>query len=114
MKSPILANDVEPNDILYKYSNPIKAQQNAIHYLGQDAILYKSNVKTKKYMIYDPNEDTVVHFGALLPAYEDFLKHNDNERRVRYLKRATKIRGKWADNPYSPNSLAINILWLIL
>ena len=111
MKPPIPANDVEPNDILYQYSNPKKAQQNAFYYLGPDAILYKSNMKSKKYMIYDPNEDTIVYFGALNPAYEDFLKHNDDERRMRYLKRATKIKGKWANNPYSPNCLAINILW---
>ena len=111
MKSPIPANDVEPNDILYKYSNPKKAQQNAINYFGPYAILYKSDKKSKKYMINYPNEDSFVYFGALKPAYEDYLKHNDDERRIRYLKRATKIKGNWANNPYSPNNLAINILW---
>jgi len=107
----IPADEVEPNDILYKYSNPKKAQENAISYLGPDAILYKSNDKSKKYMIYDPNKDTIVYFGALKPAYEDYLKHNDTKRRERYLKRATKIKGNWKNNPYSPNSLAINLLW---
>jgi len=111
MKPPIPAVDVEPNDILYEYSNPKKAQQNAFDYLGPDAILYKSDKKSKKYMIYDPNEDTIVYFGALNPSYEDYLKHNDDMRRLRYLKRAMKIKGNWYKNPYSPNSLAINILW---
>ena len=37
---------------------------------------------------------------------EEALKH-----RQRYLARATKIRGDWAKDMYSPNSLAINILW---
>jgi len=37
---------------------------------------------------------------------EEALKH-----RKRYLARATKIRGDWAKDMYSPNSLAINILW---
>ena len=33
------------------------------------------------------------------------------EHRKRYLARATKIRGDWKKNKYSPNSLAIAILW---
>ena len=50
--------------------------------------------------------------------YGDFIKYilEDNldealKHRQRYLARATKIRGNWAKDMYSPNSLAINILW---
>ena len=42
---------------------------------------------------------------------EDYTLHGDKKRRDRYLKRATNIKGKWQDNPYSPNNLSINILW---
>jgi hypothetical protein len=43
--------------------------------------------------------------------YEDYTKHKDPVRRQAYLKRATKIKGDWKDNKYSPNNLSINILW---
>jgi len=43
--------------------------------------------------------------------YEDFTKHKDEERRQQYLSRATNIKGNWKKNKYSPNNLAINILW---
>lgn len=33
------------------------------------------------------------------------------ERRRLYLARATAIRGKWAEDDYSPNMLAIRLLW---
>jgi len=34
-----------------------------------------------------------------------------NEHRARYLARATKIKGNWKADKYSPNSLAIGVLW---
>ena len=34
-----------------------------------------------------------------------------DQKRKQYLARARKIKGDWAKNKYSPNSLAINILW---
>jgi hypothetical protein len=41
------------------------------------------------------------------------LTHDPNadEHRRRYLARATKIKGNWKKDPYSPNNLAIHILW---
>jgi hypothetical protein len=57
-----------------------------------------------------------VKFGR--KGYGDFIKYSldegvDEARKHRdaYLSRATKIRGDWAKDMYSPNSLAINILW---
>ncbi len=42
----------------------------------------------------------------------DKWKHKDDSRRRRYLQRATKIKGNWKDNKYSPNNLSIiHILW---
>ena len=50
--------------------------------------------------------------------YKDFINYKMTEgkdvalkHRDRYLKRATKIKGNWKDDPYSPNNLAIRILW---
>lgn len=91
------------------YSNFQKAQENAYSYLGEDAILFFSPIKDKKYRIYNPNTDKWIDFGQM--GYQDFTLHNDENRRQRYLARATKIKGNWRDNPYSPNNLSINILW---
>ena len=51
----------------------------------------------------------MVHFGA--KGYDDFTKHKDDTRRQNYLSRATNIKGDWKKDKYSPNNLAINILW---
>lgn len=57
-----------------------------------------------------------VKFGR--KGYGDFIKYSLDEgvdeaqkHRKSYLARATKIRGDWKKDMYSPNSLAINILW---
>jgi hypothetical protein len=56
-----------------------------------------------------------VKFGA--SGLGDFILYSlsknpaAHEHRKRYLARATKIRGNWASDKYSPNSLAINVLW---
>jgi len=70
--------------------------------------LYLSTRKNKKYMIQKP-DNTWVHFGD--SRYADHTKHRDDSRRINYLKRATKIKGNWKNDPYSPNSLSINLLW---
>jgi hypothetical protein len=57
-----------------------------------------------------------VHFGAV--GSGDFLLHSLEgnkklaaEKRDLYLARAQKIKGNWREDRYSPNSLAIQILW---
>lgn len=93
---------------LLKWSNPEIAQIRAYQYLGKDADLYLSHKKDKKYDIVNP-EGKVISFGQM--GYEDYTKHGDKERRKRYLKRATNMKGNWRDDPYSANNLAIHILW---
>jgi hypothetical protein len=100
--------DLPKQDELYSYSNPIIAQKKAFDYLGQDAILYKSQNKDKKYAIVDPN-GKIVNFGAMF--YQDFLKTADQNKRDRYLKRSSKIKGDWNNNKYSPNNLSRSLLW---
>ena len=98
-------------DELLKYSNPFKAQENAIKYLGEDALLYISTRKDKKYKILNPNTGKMVHFGQLSPPYSDFTRHQNEQRRQHYLKRSDFIKGNWRDNKYSPNNLSRNIVW---
>ena len=67
-----------------------------------------STRKNKKYMILN-DDNKYVHFGD--SRYEDFTKHQDLERLKNYLSRASKIKGNWRNNKYSPNNLSINLLW---
>lgn len=98
-------------EILSTISNPKIVMKRAKEYLGNDTKIYISSNKNKKYMIFNPNTNKMVHFGSFLPPMEDYTFHNNNDRRMRYLARATKIKGNWKNDPYSPNSLSIKILW---
>lgn len=94
---------------LEPYTNFTEAQSKAYDYLGEDAVLFTSPKKDKKYRIYNPIKEIWVDFGQM--GYEDFTKHQDEDRQQRYLKRATNIKGKWREDKYSPNNLSIHILW---
>lgn len=99
---------VPKSDPLYKVSNPKAVQAKAREIYGKSAVVYKSTNPKKKYQIQDPNGKWV-RFGD--PSREDFTRHLDPVRRKSYLSRALGIKGKWRDNPYSPNFLAILLLW---
>jgi len=95
---------------LIKVSNPKKVYQNAIKYFdNKDFDLQISNHKYKKYKILNPNTNKYIHFGDI--RYKDFTYTNDKDKQKAYLSRATKIKGDWKDNIYSPNNLSINLLW---
>lgn len=93
---------------LLKISNPKKVIENANKYLGINAV-YISTHKNKKYMVWDG--ERMRHFGSFSPPMEDFTYHKNLDRRNSYLKRATNIKGNWRNDIYSPNNLAINLLW---
>jgi len=59
-------------------------------------------------MVQDPTGKWI-HFGAM--GYEDYTKHKDQTRRENYLNRSTNIKGSWKQNKFSPNNLAIHLLW---
>jgi len=90
------------------YSNPSEVYRRASKYLGKTAKIRLSTKKDKKYMVTTP-DGKIVHFGQM--GYEDFTKHKDKTRRKNYLTRSRKIKGNWKKNKYSPNNLAINLLW---
>jgi hypothetical protein len=105
----IKAKDIKKNDNLYKISNPKEAQKNAFNYLGPTAILYKSEKLNKKFKILNPNNNKYIHFGSNM---EDYLFHQNEDRKNNYLKRSSNIKGDWKNNPYSPNILSQRILWM--
>ena len=88
-------------------SNPTKVKANFRKYKGNDDVkLELSEKKDKKYKVIIDNK--TVHFGSTM---EDYTKHKDESRRKSYLARAKGIKGDWKGNKYSPNNLAINLLW---
>ena len=91
---------------LNKYSDFKTVNDNAKRLYDKEVFL--STRKNKKYMIMNDDKKWI-HFGQL--GYEDFTKHLDEQRRELYLKRASKIKGDWKTNIYSPNMLSIVLLW---
>ena len=91
------------------FSNISEVKRKAKQYLGKDTVVKPSTRKDKKFMVLNPKTNKYSHFGQI--GYEDFTKHKDIERRNNYLNRATKIKGNWKKDKYSPNNLSIHILW---
>jgi len=108
-KNELIYDDINKYEQLLKVSNPKKVIENSIKYFNDPNIkVYLSTTRSKKYMIYD-DKNKKIHFGHI--AYQDYTKHNDPIRRIAYLNRAFNIRGNWHNNKYSPNNLAIALLW---
>jgi hypothetical protein len=104
--------------ILNLVSNPEQAQKNMNKY--QKSLRSKIFIKVlpstkndKKFMILDPYTNKYVHFGSIF--YEDFLKHKDRDRQMRYIKRFKNLldaNNKSLNNQYSPYNLSLYILWM--
>lgn len=62
-------------------------------------------------MIFDDVNKKMVHFGQFNPPMKDFTKTKNKHKQAMYLARATKIKGNWLNNIYSPNYLSIMLLW---
>ena len=74
---------------------------------GVDYLIKKSPKNNKKYMAINTTTDQRIHFGH--PDYEDFTEHNDEKRRLNYLKRHA-TREKWRDLR-TPGAWARHLLW---
>ena len=79
--------------------------------LGAESLDY-SKRKNNKYVVTFPT-GKILHFGS--SKYPDFLIHKDEERKVKYLARAKKIKNKLGqltyENPESANYWSVNLLW---
>ena len=102
--------------ILKDVSNIQMVEKNCEKLFGDKMMLLPSTRQSKKYMLFDWISLKFIHFGSA--NHLDYTKYLElygpeiaNQHRERYLKRATKIRGDWQDNPFSPNNLSINLLW---
>jgi hypothetical protein len=91
---------------IYKYSNPKIVFELAKEIYGDDIDIRISGKADKKYMILNPETNKWVHFGQM--GYEDYTKHQDEERKDKFLKR----NKGWANKPiFSPAFLSYNLLW---
>jgi hypothetical protein len=77
----------------YKDWNSLVLAHDGKHKLILRGVKFGS-IKNNDYIIYKQ------HFASVA-----------EKKRKQYLARATRIKGDWAKDKYSPNSLAINILW---
>jgi hypothetical protein len=99
---------VSPSAYLAEAQRKAKGKGLAHKYLGFS--------DDSKHKLQIPNaEGKMVRFGSVgLGDHILYTLSHDStadEHRRRYLARATKIKGDWAKSPYSPNSLAIGVLW---
>ena len=87
---------------LRNYSDP-EYVMNKAKMMGLNPV-HESSRKDKKYMVFDGR--TMVHFGSL--PYEDYTKHHDENRLIKFRKR----NWKWQFAPkYSPAWLSWFLLW---
>ena len=87
---------------LRNYSDP-EYVMNKAKLMGLNPV-HESSRKDKKYMVFDGR--TMVHFGSL--PYEDYTKHHDENRLMKFRKR----NWKWQFAPkYSPAWLSWFLLW---
>ena len=79
--------------------------------LGAESLVYSTR-KNNKYMA-TLSSGKKVHFGS--SQHPDFLIHQDEDKKERYLARAKKIKNKHGEltytNPESSNFWSINLLW---
>lgn len=107
-------DDFPLNHPIWKVSNPeiVRDEYHRIYRdlikniktnTGVDSEIYPSSRKYKKYMLF--NGLKMVHFGDI--RYEDYTKHQDEERRQRYFKRFHKHDVSM----FSPYMLSLRLLW---
>ncbi len=101
--------NIPKNPKFLNNTNIEAAQFNAFDYLGKDGVLFYSPHKSKKFRIYDPIFDKWVDFGNINE--KDFTKHKNENLRQKFIKKISKSRGDWRENPFSPQRLTIEILW---
>jgi len=71
-------------------------------------VIIKKSDKPEKKFVAIINNDKKVYFGAA--GYSDYLQHNDDKRKERYIKRHEK-RENWND-PFTSGFWSRWVLWL--
>ena len=111
LKPAILDKKNKKYKAVQKISDIEKAQKRATEIYKSLGTLYLSTNKNKKFMMYDPIQKKMIHFGSFKPPMEDYLKHGDEKRRESFIRRMMGTKGKAKSNPFSPLNLSLFILW---
>lgn len=110
-KSPFQRELVSEGISLARYLAAAKRKAKAAK-LDSASLTWSTDTKHKLQIVHDGK---VVRFGAAGMGDHIYYKLAGEptaaKHRKAYLARAKKIRGDWASNKYSPNSLAIAVLW---
>lgn len=93
---------------LIKISDPQEVRRRFEKYRGATKATIEPSPRADKKYLVRVDGKRAVHFGSTLP---DFTKHGDEARRASYLARAKGIKGDWQKDKWSPNNLAIHLLW---
>lgn len=89
---------------LYDISDPDEVNRRAQQFNLNP--VHPSSQARFKYMIFDGSK--MIHFGSMIPPYEDYTKHKNLKRLENFRKR----NHNWAYAPiYSPAWLSWNLLW---
>ena len=104
--------DYVPNDQKYVVTGKeFRKLTKKAQKLGAESLDYSTR-KNNKYMVTLP-EGKKVHFGST--KYSDYLYHKDEERRDKYLSRATKIKNRQGELTHelkeSQNFWTTKLLW---
>ena len=98
------------------HTDYLKLARKSARLAGYDPKALEFSSKSEKKLMLKTPDGKVVHFGAT--GLGDYLLYSLSEgqehaaqKRHSYLARASNIRGNWKANKYSPNNLAIHILW---
>ena len=91
---------------IHLYSDPDEVIKNAKHIYGPHVIIDLSTRKDKKYMLFNPKIKKWVHFGAM--GYEDFTKHKDENRRLKFRLRNRRFKDF---DMYTPAYMSYYLLW---
>ena len=86
-------------------SNPYTVYTKFKKIYPPDSDIKISTRKKKKYMIWNPHNETWVHFGSMM---QDYTFHRNLQRRTNFLRR----NKKWAESDiYTPAYSSYTLLW---
>lgn len=93
---------------------PKRQDKSGIRYPIKLISIEPSTRKNKRFVatfLMDDDKYKKVHFGQKDPKYGTYIDHKDNTKRKNYIARHIKLEGAYIDNPITPSSLSMFILW---
>lgn len=115
-KDRLIEFGIDPYEYLRMIEKNVK-----LYYNGNLNIEFAKD-KKHKIKIMNPDTKKWVSFGGydngdflmykIMEKLKQVEKGTADKKQLAYLARAMNIKGKWRDDPYSKNNLAIYLLWM--